>query len=1310
MLTRLNLHASLFSRVVGACISLFAKDWYRTSILIFAIIMYYGSVFKCPSCNKSLRSEKGLRSHRLQSPSCSQYALEGSSESTGPAKFVFELPNSLLSSDRTKATRTCAANNGCEESLQQRRQADNIPNANLSTTANVHGLAKELYAAGESDFPMPEEESSNNHPEERSIAVNSLQASSRQALSCSSSSSSSSSSVSTVTLYPEVSEMNHSAEATNPAPDLYRMDGWTYNPPPLTEELIDEQLQGLHHTVRRQVKLAVMSEQRANGAHFIPNGDEVLLELMEMLDRASCPHYLFEEIVNWAMRSAPKTNNFDPRYIPARTRKSFVRILHRILGLSPNDDPGITYAIIARETDNHVSVALPYPAKEGKNCNSQTVHEEMQFPHPSWHRGVSNLVDLYDRRFLEGRATHPVVSFSFVRQLQDLLDTRSYFDDLSVLQVNPQCPWLPYRNAPLDKVDDVLSGKWYQRTISSLGLDDIRTKEEWRSRGKPFVIPIIMYVDKTGTDAMCRYPLEPLLFTIGLFRRNLRNMYMSWRHLGFVPDMDSSSSKAQRRADGGARNCRNYHKVLDVLLSQITSIHERKRGTGLQGHIPIPLRLTFESEEHLVQCYLPIAFVIGDNKSNDNLCAKVGGHHLSQTRVSRACDCSVADADGHRANCRFVDQEDIVCALERVSDARAVCRTMGETPLNKHRREAAEKLLKQDHHRYFCKNAFHDAWFGSSRGGIHTATPTDLLHTIRLGAMQRVVELLTTSLGNSGKAALDDSISNLFCKNRNTGRKAFPRIHYLGGISNLTMMQAKEWVGAALALLLFIGTEAGYETFLNRYVYLYPKIDKYIEDEQNNQQISSPQRKKPKQRSSSSKLQKIILDNLFLVGEETDSLELTYEERARLQILKTRLILEKLLMFDAWCSNGPFWHPLEAEEKQHCYEEKIGALINDLVRNFQRPDGNGWKLQKTHEMLHFPRFITEFGHPMNYDSGQGESALKQFAKHPAKNARKRNMQEFQEQVGRRCYENNLRGKVRQLVDSLENQEGSAITRVKQRCLDVLQPADFVPFDSSEELVTNTELGHESGGSSRSFLYNNVRTTLRLKYWSIKVFQDPTQRRKNLRIRFLPPRKKTAEAMVHPTMLSTIANFLHDKGFPTKLASSVSIDVFSEAVRNRLVINTGVWKQQMMIRSHADYQGNGAWHDWVMTNWDEGCGYYPAKVLALFTINISIEEKLSLPESARAYTDKPLFLFHCTTDFPQSRYLHGDRESKLTKKYLLEFFNASKKPLFRIEPMDIIEKQCFAFQHCPGIHERVGKFEDQVVTLVHDRRTEWGDFF
>ena len=153
--------------------------------------MYYGSVFKCPACNKSLRSERELRSHQLQSPSCRHVALEGSSESTGRDKFVFELPNSLLSTDRTKATRTCAATNGCDESFEQCCQSDNIPKANLSTTANVHGLAEEmipvrattldgnqLYAAGKSDFPMPEEESSNNHPDDQSIAVNSLQASS----------------------------------------------------------------------------------------------------------------------------------------------------------------------------------------------------------------------------------------------------------------------------------------------------------------------------------------------------------------------------------------------------------------------------------------------------------------------------------------------------------------------------------------------------------------------------------------------------------------------------------------------------------------------------------------------------------------------------------------------------------------------------------------------------------------------------------------------------------------------------------------------------------------------------------------------------------------------------------------------------------------------------------------------------------------------------------------------------------------------------------------------------------------------------
>ena len=46
-----------------------------------------------------------------------------------------------------------------------------------------------------------------------------------------------------------------------------------------------------------------------------------------------------------------------------------------------------------------------------------------------------------------------------------------------------------------------------------------RTYQEYiKDPEKQFLLPLIFYIDETGTDVFQRYPLEPLMFTFGILR------------------------------------------------------------------------------------------------------------------------------------------------------------------------------------------------------------------------------------------------------------------------------------------------------------------------------------------------------------------------------------------------------------------------------------------------------------------------------------------------------------------------------------------------------------------------------------------------------------------------------------------------------------------------------------------------------------------------------------------------------------------------------------------------------------------------
>jgi hypothetical protein len=128
-------------------------------------------------------------------------------------------------------------------------------------------------------------------------------------------------------------------------------------------------------------------------------------------------------------------------------------------------------------------------------------------------------------------------SFSFLEQLQDLISS-SEFQSIKNLVVNkePSCMFGKYVTPPGHEQLEVHSGSWYNRTYDKLITNP---------KLEVLMPPIIFYIDKTGTDVMQRFPLEPLMFTTTLLKREIRETASSWRHLGFVPPCDDAAATAE---------------------------------------------------------------------------------------------------------------------------------------------------------------------------------------------------------------------------------------------------------------------------------------------------------------------------------------------------------------------------------------------------------------------------------------------------------------------------------------------------------------------------------------------------------------------------------------------------------------------------------------------------------------------------------------------------------------------------------------------------------------------------------------------
>jgi hypothetical protein len=129
-------------------------------------------------------------------------------------------------------------------------------------------------------------------------------------------------------------------------------------------------------------------------------------------------------------------------------------------------------------------------------------------------------------------------------------------------------------------------------------------------------------------------------------------------------------------------------------------------------------------------------------------------------------------------------------------------------------------------------------------------------------------------------------------------------------------------------------------------------------------------------------------------------------------------LLENLLVFHAMYKCGP---PLFGLESLPSDADELllvdCKLVSQIILYCPHKDGHKWKLQKLHEVLHFPLMIFFFHHTENIDAGMGESHLKDVFKDIAHNSQQRGQDTFLSQCATRMHEKLIMMKAKTLLGS-----------------------------------------------------------------------------------------------------------------------------------------------------------------------------------------------------------------------------------------------------------------------------------------------------
>ena len=353
--------------------------------------------------------------------------------------------------------------------------------------------------------------------------------------------------------------------------------------------------------------------------------------------------------------------------------------------------------------------------------------------------------------------TIPVTTFDFVSQLHSLL-ADAELNQLDKLVVNRANPFTQYV-APQGLLKETFSGSWY--------------KQAWQHMESHtncnFMIPIILYIDKTQLSHNGKLSLFPVQMTLAIFTEETRRTSRSWRPLGYIANEEFFYSAAERAANTPDTKNERLHRQLAVILQS----YYRAQEPNALSNIPIQLGTACQR----VNLYVPLEFIIGDAEGGDHLCSRWTYRRETCLHLCRTCDVATVNATCTERRCNRIRVADIKHLL--ATGTKASLDAMAQRP---------------------GFNAFYNIDCGGDPYGIFSMVHTEGLHAIEVGLVKYMIQILLDELTLPAKVQLDTMVKRLLHQPRQHGYKAFPRILWQDGVTGITNLTGDQRMGKLLAI------------------------------------------------------------------------------------------------------------------------------------------------------------------------------------------------------------------------------------------------------------------------------------------------------------------------------------------------------------------------------------------------------------------------------------------------------------------------------------------------------------------------------
>ena len=284
---------------------------------------------------------------------------------------------------------------------------------------------------------------------------------------------------------------------------------------------------------------------------------------------------------------------------------------------------------------------------------------------------------------LHDNRTTTVVTFDFQQMMLSLLSDKDLMHSDNLALPNGDVCNVP--NPYDEHIDEFTSGSFYHTGHATYCFGD-----------NDFLCPLVFFIDKTHPDEGGKLKLEPVIFTLAILKRSVRNTKRAWRPLGIVSNLGIRSS-SETDSITTPNKLSDYHNVLRIVFRSLCD--SQARGEFVYSmHSPSKgiVELVFKT---------PILCIMGDADGNEDLCGMRG--RSKRQRPTRECLCSFEHCDNPLIPCEFIEQHNV-----------------------------AQLIRAQDHdelHRlgqHVVHNAFFDIQFCHQGYGVFGATPPEPLHSI----------------------------------------------------------------------------------------------------------------------------------------------------------------------------------------------------------------------------------------------------------------------------------------------------------------------------------------------------------------------------------------------------------------------------------------------------------------------------------------------------------------------------------------------------------------------------------------------------